>query len=48
MSTLEANSLKRSNVQGRNVVRSEDVENTMLEGILDLGSIMNLSDVEEP
>ena len=35
-------------MQGRSVVNTEDVENTMLEGILDLGSIMNLSDVEEP
>lgn len=35
-------------MQDRTAVRTEDVENEMLEGILDLGSIMNLSDVEEP
>ena len=35
-------------MQDRNVLRTEEVENTLLEGILDLGSIMNLSEVEEP
>ncbi len=39
---------RHSDRQDRNVLRTEEVEKTLLEVILDLGSIMNLSEVDEP
>ena len=32
----------------RHVVMTEDVESNLLDDILDLGNMMNLSDMEEP